>query len=137
MEITPIKTKYGLLIGRDCIFLDDVNYKYNERKVEMTGEISGSLASEGEEDTWIKFVMVFSNIYYFKMIALDLSYDHFDLDYSEATSFFEMTNSKLLENVWLTMGAQARHFIVQTYDDVFEIVADQYEITFGHISRDG
>ncbi|MCG7406565.1 hypothetical protein MH117_03980 [Paenibacillus sp. ACRRX] len=136
MEITPIKTQYGSLEGRDCIFLDDVNYKYNERKVELTGEISGSLASEGEEDTWISYTMVFSNIQYFKMVGLDLSYDHFDLDYSETTSFFEMTNSNLLEIVLKTMGVQSRHFIVETYDDVFEIVADQYEIKFGDITRD-
>ena len=123
-------------MGRDCIYLDDINFKYNERKVELKGEINGSLASEGEENTWISYKIMFSNIQYFKMVELDLSHDHFDSNYIESTSFYEITDSNLFVNVMKTTNIQSRHLIVQTYDGVFEIVANQYEITFGNIRRD-
>ncbi|MEN8908340.1 MAG: hypothetical protein ABF289_20485 [Clostridiales bacterium] len=39
MEIIPINTKYGDLKGRDCIFLDKIDYDYSKNSVKLIGTI--------------------------------------------------------------------------------------------------
>ena len=45
----PIKTDFGILKGRDILFLDDVKIEYSDAKLSLIGEINGEYASSFDE----------------------------------------------------------------------------------------
>ncbi len=40
----PIMTKLGILKGRDCIYLDTLNYDHKKQRLTLKGEINGYLS---------------------------------------------------------------------------------------------
>jgi hypothetical protein len=65
------------------------------------------------------------------MVELDLSDELIDMD-DHNSSLFEVLESELLECAKRNRGVDLRHFIIQTYDDVFEIVCKDYELNIEH-----
>ncbi|MCQ4088442.1 hypothetical protein [Saccharibacillus sp. JS10] len=127
MRIQPIETCLGDLIGRDCIFLDKINHNYIENNVELIGEINGRLTQIDSVD-WIKYSLKFKGVKYFNMVELDISDKYINYDISNSTSFFEILDSDLIKHIQCKRGWSLRHFILQTYDDVFEVAANNYEL---------
>ena len=114
----PIVTPLGQLRGRDCIYLDDVESNEVECSVTLHGEISGPLVEIDPCDEFIGFSLTFHGVSYFAQTALDES----DCDWD--SSFEERLGTELL---WKARGNEAlRHFFVQTYDDVFDVLCTSY-----------
>ncbi len=125
-EICPIETRLGVICGRDSIYLDEVTYDYAHRKVRLSGEINGALCSSSNDDSIIKYKLEFLGIYVFKLAELDLWCELTDIDFC-ITSFGEIKNSALSAQASKVEGANLKHYLIQTYDDVFEIVCKEYK----------
>jgi hypothetical protein len=124
----PIQTTVGVLWGRDAIFLDDVEFSYNNNIVRLKGEFGSRFDTDNSAT---KYLLEFRSVYIFKMVELDLSDELIDMD-DHNSSLFEILESDLLECAKRNRGVDLRHFIIQTYDDVFEIVCKDYELNIEH-----
>ena len=51
--------------GRDGIYVDNINYNYNTRKVQIIGEINGACCSGFNGDAFIKYSLEFHISSYF------------------------------------------------------------------------
>ncbi|MEZ5336038.1 MAG: hypothetical protein R2741_12805 [Methanolobus sp.] len=126
-ECKPINTVYGYLCGRDAIYLDEISCDYRNGSVRLTGQFNGNLFSRKIVDDFIDYVLDFTGIYILRMTELDLSYELVNSKF-EDSSFFEIMNSELLDHAEKVRNIKLRHFILQTYDDVFEIVCKDYKL---------
>ncbi|NOQ79297.1 MAG: hypothetical protein GQ546_07840 [Gammaproteobacteria bacterium] len=129
MNVQGIKTKYGTLRGRDAIYLNSVMYKNAELIIK--GEVNSELLSnyEGEHD-FIPYELKFGNVIANYQIELDY-YNHSYLEYS----FQEITGSdwiKKLKEIDCSnkINEKHKHFVLATYDDIFEIIAGEYTFNF-------
>ncbi len=124
----PIETEVGFIRGRDAIFLDEINFNYQKHTVVFSGEFNNSVWSNRiNDDKWIKYSLTFSGVLSFRMIELDFG------DFKAKSSFDLVQNSKWIAEMQDFDSASKvkpdhKHYFLQTYDDVFEIVSQQYEL---------
>ena len=124
----PIETVAGVICGRDAIFLDDVHFDYQKGTVELCGELSSTLCSKykDDEDSFIGYSLTFSGVLAFSMTELDFK------DYG-SSSFDRVMNSKWLDEMRrkdhsAKVKPNLEHYLVFTYDDVFDVVCETYEL---------
>jgi hypothetical protein len=123
----PVVTPVGELYGRDAIFLDDVSA--GRRVLILKGEINGRLTSI-PQDRYIGYTLTFKGVIAFSMIELDACKDF------GISSFDEILDSGWIGKIRASVErdvlncSQLRHFFVQTYDDVFNVVCQTYELAF-------
>ncbi len=131
-ELGAVHTPLGYLYGRDAIYVDKVDYELNDRKVTLTGEFNGALGSESKSDDFIGYTLRFEGVYYFKATELDLHGDYLPTGPVDIKSdWLEYRQSALLEQAQKKGKAslkELRHFVLFTYDDVFEIGCRSYEL---------
>jgi hypothetical protein len=143
-NIRPIETEVGFITGRDAIFLDTLKM-VTESEFCIAGGLMGTHCSKIDEDIEIKFSITFKGVLLFKMLELD-----FD-DYPYASCFDLIENSSKLAAMRKRcnvigigkmdsgMNSQGKychdiyhqHFIFRTYDTVFEIIAQSYDLVIG------
>ena len=112
-EYTPIRTKVGIISGRDAIYLDSYNYDIKQQSLTLRGELSGSLL-EKKQDGFVPYNLVFFGVTEHQITDLET------FGYSKGrSSFDEITTSPPPEQ---------RYFLVRTYDDVFEITASSFDL---------
>jgi hypothetical protein len=132
IEIEAVITPLGYLYGRDAIYVDKLDYKLGRGHVTLAGEFNGALASESESDDFVMYTLHFEGVYYFSKVELDLHGDQPPTGKTDIKSdWLEYRQSPLLERA-RQKGKQElkelRHFILFTYDDVFEIACQHYEL---------
>jgi len=124
MEISvPEHTKHGVIRGRDALFLDKI-LSLSESELVLTGEIN----TYGGSDE--NYEIEFSGILHMAMTELD-----FFEGYEGGSSFCVIENSEKIKNFEKDDSAGKltkchRHFVFQTYDTVFEVVAKSYKLSF-------
>lgn len=116
-KIIGIETDYGIIEGRDGIYLDSISYP-SETELILKGEFSTN-------QDFKKYEIKFSGIIYLNSIELD-----FDERVSMA-SFGFIDNSALIIKFRQIdhsskLNLKHKHFYFRTYDTVFEIVAENY-----------
>lgn len=116
--IEPIKTEVGELHGRDAIFLDDEKYSQSKRELWMAGEVNGNLCSEKVACEFIAYEVKFIGVSVWTKIELDEWLGKDKPNFHVTSSFY-----RFVEN-----GKQT--YVFQTYDWVFEIQCENYEINF-------
>ena len=125
---TPIETSLGILKGRDCIYLDKVYKK--DRSYLFEGEINGRLLNNSV-DRYIKYKLEFKNV--ISMFACELdSYDA--INTNSVYSFEIIENSKYLKTIAANDELDIKslkHYRLKTYDEVFEIIAEDYVFEIG------
>ena len=121
----PVQTKFGVLRGRDCIFLDRVGFEQGTNTVVLEGEVNGALVSRGGGDHYIGYVLRFCGVLALRMVELD------SWDENPSSSLDEIVGSPWVSDLGGKVTAQHRHFCVHTYDDVFDVVCETYELEFG------
>jgi len=95
--------------------------------LKLTGEFNGHLFSEPQE-RFVRYLLTFSGLVAFSMVELEASGDF------GVSSFDEVLNSawirEISEEVELGVidSGKLRHYFVQTYDDVFNVVCSAYEL---------
>ena len=124
----PINTEMGVISGRDAIYLDSVDFDYAQHIVRLTGEINGNLCSVKSGREWIKHSLTFSGVLDFRMTELDFSV------HAGASSFDRVINSNLLNALRKNdsgekLTAKHKHYVLLSFDDVFNIVCDSYNLT--------
>lgn len=127
-KMKAIKTELGEIQGRDAIFLDDIQFNYQKNEVRLIGEINGLLCSESKDEGFIGFELLFKKVYYFNMVELDVSMQMFNDEYNENSSFGEILNTKIIKDIKNARGLELKQYIVYTYDDVFVIACQEFEL---------
>lgn len=128
-EIEEVITPLGYLYGRDAIYVDKLYYGLG-RRMTLAGEFNGALASKSESDDFVMYTLRFEGVFYFNMVELDLYSDQLPPGQSDIKSnWLEYRQSPLLERAQQNQELkELRHFILFTYDDVFEIACQRYEL---------
>ncbi|MFW5437157.1 hypothetical protein [Paenibacillus apiarius] len=124
----PVETELGFISGRDAIYVDAIHYDYNCRTVTFKGEFNGALCSNASSDEFIAYEMVFESVYVFKSIELDVCMELMDPVEVTACSFMEYVESELLDTVEKARNIKLKHFLLQTYDDVFIIACKDVKL---------
>lgn len=122
-KYTPIKTELGFLYGRDCIYLNKTEYGFS---LVLYGKINGNLCSNEQKNRFISYKLTFKEALAVSIIELDSMYDS---DSWKAESCFdEVMNSSWVKELKGKVTSNHRHFSLQTYDDVFEVVCESYKL---------
>lgn len=124
----PIETSLGILKGRDCIYLDKV-YK-NARSYIFEGEINGRLLNNGKEG-FIKYKLEFKNVVSIFTCELN-TYDA--INANSVYGFEIVEDSKYLKIIAANDELDIKslkHYRLKTYDDVFDIIAEEYVLEIG------
>jgi len=117
----PVETSLGCFFGRDCIYLDLVTFEDRTTTVVLESSINGNLCTMKQADDFIPYTLRFRGVLALKMIELD------SCDWPCESSFDEIRDSEWVRTLGGKVTPRHRHFYVQTYDDVFEIVCETYE----------
>ncbi len=121
----PEQTKHGKIFGRDAIFLDEIVFP-NENQLILCGVLN----TYGGQDEQYK--IKFKDTVHISMTTLDLAEA-----YEGGGSFCRVENSTLIKQLNQREGFPLEefiHFHFQTYDTVFAIVAEGYELNFYPLS---
>lgn len=121
----PIITPYGILSGRDCVYLDDVKFENRTNTLLLEGSISGNLCGI-PQDADLQYILQFRGVLALNMIELD------SWNWKSASSFDEIRESDWISSLGGKVTLDHRHFFLQTYDDIFQVVCLSYEL---NISR--
>jgi len=124
----PIKTDFGILKGRDILFLDDVKIEYSDAKLSLIGEINGELLEDKKRED-ISYTLSFSGVLSYQMIELD----SWNGEY--ASSFDEIKKSEWIRKLIGKTSASHQHYRVVTYDHVFDVVAVGHEWQYERNSK--
>jgi hypothetical protein len=122
MKRIPIETPYGVLSGRDAIYLDRVIIEDCTRTLVLEGSVSRVTKQPLDVD-FSGYSLRFSGVLAFRCVELDST--KWDWD----ASFEEILESDWVRELGGKVTLKHRHFFVQTYDDVFDVVCDHYEFT--------
>ena len=117
--IEIINTPLGELHGRDAIYLDDEKYDRSSRKLNLIGEVNGNLCSQKVVGEFIPYNVKFVGVCGWVKVELD---EWLSLDkpkFHETSSFYRFEENGI------------NTYVFQTYDWVFEIQCESYEIKFG------
>lgn len=127
-ENEPIETNLGILRGRSCIFLDEVDLSDTNTLI-LRGGINGTTCSLAEDKKEYPYKLIFRGVLALKMVELESST-------TIAKSCFDIVRN----SAWITevskgdkFNERHNHYFVQTYDEVFEVVSEEYslEIEYG------
>ena len=117
----PIQTKLGILRGRDCIYLDKANFNDGMNTFILKGDINGNLCSKERLGEEIPYKAIFRGVLALKMVELD------SWDCNSESSFDEIVDSSWIKSLGGKVTESHHHFLIQTYDEVFEIVCTQVD----------
>ena len=127
MQLENVVTTLGILKGRDAVYLDKIEFDATHT-VKLIGEINGNLL-EKEHTTsgFLKFSFVFKQVLAFEMIELD-SWFPPELWNEQGSSFARIINSQWIDALKGKVTPQHQHYLLVTYDDVFQIICETMEI---------
>lgn len=122
--------KLGVLYGRDCIFVDSMTQ--TDFTLTFKGEINGKLASKIEDRIWIPYELNFKKVIKYTSCELDTyEADKNEMQVMSRASFIVIEESDYLKNIPVRCDYNKndyKHFILYTYDFVFNIFAVDYEL---------
>jgi hypothetical protein len=120
MKRVPIDTPFGYLKGRDAIHLDRVLFEDRTNVVVLEGAVT-RVSKEPLNIGFTGFSLRFSGTLAFRCLELDSS------KWDWTSCFEEIVDSDWVRTLGGKVTQKNRHFFVQTYDDVFDIVCDRYD----------
>ncbi|MEM1296443.1 MAG: hypothetical protein AAGH89_13830, partial [Verrucomicrobiota bacterium] len=91
----------------------------------LHGGLNAELCSAGERASveFPRYRIDFSGVLAFQIIELD------SWDGESESSFDEILESEWIRDLGGKVTSEHRHFLVQTYDDVIEVVCEAFEFT--------
>ena len=126
-RVVPIETDVGTLAGRDCIYLDKTQRSVSGDSLVLEGGIMGALCRPRRDDVEIPYCLVFHGVAKVEQLDIDSWWPEAPND--TTSSFFEIVESSWARDIGASPGA--RHFVIQTYDEVFKVVCGGYTLTLG------
>ena len=126
---TPVKTEHGEIHGRNGIYLDEVVQSFGPSSLQFRGEISRQQCTNTNiKKNWIGYILTFEGVEAFNCKELSL-YDETRI----ISSFDELLESKWLSDLKLE---GCYHYILATYDYVYEIAAKGHAFKSTGVDRD-
>lgn len=128
-RFVPIVTAYGTLSGRDAIYLD--KYSSDGWNLRLKGEINAALASSPPPAMeYLGYEIRFIGVLAVTIMELD-TYEaaHARTGWPQ-TSFDEVEHSSWRASLRGKVKPESRHFVFQTYDLVFDVICERYELEF-------
>lgn len=123
----------GVLYGRDCIFADSV--VQTGPTLKFIGDINGSLTSKIQAGIWIPYELIFRQVIKYFSCELDTYEEDKNENYGmNEGSLFIIKDSSYLKNIPVRYDYKKydyKHFVVCTYDFIFNIFATDYELKCG------
>lgn len=125
----PVDTAYGTLFGRDAIFLD--GYSSDGYSLLLKGQVNAALASRPPPSgEFLDYKIRFLGVVAVRIMELDT----YEATQAQAgwplTSFDEVEDSAWKGGLRGKVRAESKHFVFQTYDLVFDVICDRYELEF-------
>lgn len=119
----PIETPLGIANGRDAIYLDKVEFLNRTNTVVLTIDFNSALCSKPSRESieFDSYLLYFEGVLATSIIELD------SWDWESESSFDEIEKSAWIKELGGKVTNEYRHFLVQTYDDVIEIVCRTFE----------
>ena len=130
-ETQPIETAIGIIDGRDSIYLDAIAYDYSQHTITFSGEINTRLCSASPYTTrWLPYSLTFQAIIGLRQTEEDFYAGPYD------SSFFVVTVSPWFDEMRQQdhsgkLGSRHQHFVLATYDDVFDVIAESFALNLG------
>jgi hypothetical protein len=143
-KITPIETEVGFITGRDAIYLKDIIFIHDGEYC-IKGMLNGYNCTLTDEDVDLPFSLTFKGVLLWRAVELDFAERELNIETDSCFDFIENSekltniraynkgkidrgydkNGKYSDEVW------HQHFILSTYDTVFEIIAQSYDLVIG------
>ena len=121
----PIETSVGFINGRDAIFLDALLHEGDLSALECTGELSATLCgSYTGSAKWIGFTLKFLRVPFFRGWEIEA----YPFKLEKQRSFDLVKDPTLLREL---DTQKHKHYVLSTYDYIYEIVAMDFELTLG------
>ena len=121
----PIETPVGVVRGRDAIFLDALLHEGDLSALECAGELSATLCdSYTGSANWIGFKLKFLHVPFFRGWEIEA----YPFKLEKQSSFDLVKDSTLLREL---DTQKHKHYVLSTYDYIYEIVAKNFELTLG------
>jgi hypothetical protein len=117
----PVETVLGHFYGRDCVYLDHLTFEDGTSTLVLDGSINGNLCTARQPGLFIPYSLRFHGVLALKMIELD------SCGWDYESSFDEVQDSEWVRSLGRKVTGTHRHFFLQTYDDVFDVVCEGYE----------
>ena len=120
----PIETPLGIANGRDAIYLDKVVFLNRTNTLVLEIDLNTALChriSESDVIDFSNFLLTFDQVLATKQVELD------SWDWESESSFDEIQDSEWIRELGGKVTSEYKHFLIQTYDDVFEVVCKNYE----------
>ena len=116
----------GYVSGRNAIYLDNLKFSNGTNSLVLTIGFNSNLCSI-KSDKMIdahSYELIFSDILALKIIELD------SWDYEAKSSFDEIIDSKWIKKLGGKITTNHKHYFLQTYDDIFEVVCKSFSAEF-------
>lgn len=128
----PMNTEQGVLAGRDCIYLTEINYDVKIRNLTLKGVVNNYISDKTLLDKrFSEYSLTFTGVLALRITELDSWEEIMDDEYFKVeSSFDEVLNSNWIKKLGGKVDSNHHHYLVQTYDDVFDIVCLSSEMTF-------
>jgi hypothetical protein len=126
----PIETALGRFYGRDCIYLDCLTFEDGTSTLVLDGSINGDLCTTRQPGSFVPYSLRFRGVLAVKMVELD------SCDWSYESCFDEVYDSEWIRSLGGKVTTAHRHFFVQTYDNVFDVVCEGYEFEVQKVAAD-
>ena len=126
----PVETALGRFYGRDCIYLDRLTFEDGTSTLVLDGCINGNLCTTRQPGRFVPYSLRFRGVLAVKMVELD------SCDWDHESSFDEVLDSEWIRSLGGKVTTAHRHFFVQTYDDVFDVVCEGYEFEVRAVTTD-
>ncbi len=124
MKTQPIDTSLGRLHGRNAIYLDEFRHIFTPSvDVFFKGALSTSCCKgyKGTAD-FVAYELLFEGVQFYSCCELEL----YKKEPFLSSSFDLVLSSHLLQD--LNLGNDYQHYIVATYDFVYEIAAKMFKM---------
>lgn len=132
-KYVPVETPVGILLGRDAIYLDKINLTDNAGRLALEGKFNANLASKPVDD-FIDYTITFIGIMALEILELDSWFNK--PQNGIKSSFDEVTNSKWVKKLGGKVEpGRHKHFQFVTYDLVFNIVCNNFDLITGKIKQ--
>ena len=129
-KATAVNTCLGVLMGRDCIYLDQVKQDALNN-LTFTGDINGHLISQHrDEKDWFPYTLTFRRVLAYFACELDTYENLAWMGHLDGSSFDLIEDSTWLKSLPVREDFDKgiyQHYRLFTYDDVYDIIAVSYE----------
>lgn len=124
MRTKFIDTTVGVIDARDALILKKLIMDRYPREVELSLNLATALASNiSTEEQYIDISFIFKNVVKFGLCGLDYVNENL-LD----TCFCEVIDSDFLNQEKTLIQKGFKHYFLECYDEVIEVVAQEYNL---------